>query len=138
MGLKSHYPDTGTWIAAEEQALIARLKDLASPWMVSTDTRPISLGDQQVIVPDFVIDDPQSKQTLAVEILWRWRRKNLASRVRMLEKSDRKDILLLVCRAGQSTDDIPSSLQDQVLSFVQVPNARSVIKKAKSYFSESH
>ena len=136
MGLKSHYPDTGTWIAAEEQALINRLTDLASPWIISTDTRPISLGDQQVVVPDFVIEDPSSKQTLAVEILWRWRRKNLASRVRMLEKSDRKDILLLVCRAGQSMEDIPRSVQEQMISFVQVPNARSVLKKAKSYFSE--
>jgi len=137
LGLRSHYPDTGTWIADEERALIQRLIELGAPLTVSTEGAPISLSDQQVFVPDFVITDPQTQKTVAVEVLWRWRRRSLASRAKELKQLGNRNVILLLCSAGQSDEQIPASVRDKVISFVQIPNARSILKRARTILGQN-
>jgi hypothetical protein len=128
-GLVSHYRDTGTWVAPEEVALHARLKELATPWEVLAGGTVVSLAGEDTLVPDFVLRDPDTGAEALLEIVWRWRASSLKKRWRALRKAGLKHLVLAVSTSANS-DKMPK-LSGPVHVFKATPNARSLIKLAK-------
>ncbi len=131
LGLKSHYRDTGTWVAAEETALIQRLRKLASPWEVSEEASLLELDGQDAVVPDIVLRDPESGAEAFIEVVWRWRRASLASRWELLRRAGPPNLILAVCSTQSAEGDAPPELPGPVHYFKGVPNARALWKLAK-------
>jgi predicted nuclease of restriction endonuclease-like RecB superfamily len=131
MGLQSHYPDTGTWVAPEETALLDRMAELATPWTVSAANQLIDLGDQGAIVPDLMVRCPNTGKTAFVEIVWRWRKGNLKRLDKLLTPETPQNLVLAVCTGDANGRESCPSLRNAVHTFKTVPNAKSLLKMAK-------
>ena len=128
MGLASHYPNTGMWIADEERALFARLVELATPWRVEEGSEWVDLAGHDAFIPDWVIRDPETGRFVYVEIIWRWRRRSLEKRWKLLQQHGPANLVLAVCRNGRADLDALPSWQGRIHTFAQIPNARSILK----------
>ncbi len=126
-GLKTHYRDTGTWIADEEKALLARLKELAAPWTVSAAARLIDLDGRGHLVPDVVLTDPATKRQAFIEVIWRWRKSGLQARYDLLAEAGPKNLVLAICTADER--DLPD-LPGEIYTFRGLPNAKKLLKLA--------
>ncbi len=130
-GLVSHYKDTGTWVAQEEQALIKRLQEVAAPWIVEESGILIEVdGGRQHLVPDLILRDPDSGAQAYIEVLWQWRRAALKSRWKLLRKKGPKNLVLAVCTTRQQ-EELPE-LPGPVHHFKGIPSARSLWKLVKA------
>jgi predicted nuclease of restriction endonuclease-like RecB superfamily len=128
LGLASHYPNTGMWIADEERALFDRLVALASPWRVEEGSEWVDLAGYDAFVPDWVIRDPETGRFVYVEIIWRWRRRSLEKRWKLLQEHGPANMVLAVCRNGRADLDALPVWQGRIHTFAQIPNARSILK----------
>ena len=126
-GLVSHYRDTGTWTAPEELALIERLRELAPDWQIKTDGELIDLDGRDVLVPDLTLVTPDG-DVIYLELVWRWRRGDLKSRWKRLQKRGPDRFILAVSSAHVAR--LPS-LEGPVHVFKGTPNARSILKLAR-------
>lgn len=129
VGLKTHLKDTGTWVAEEELALMARLRELAAPWRVQESTDLLDLDGRGHLVPDLVVRDPDTGAKAFVEVVWRWRKSALKARWKLLRKAGPKNLVLAVCAAG-AADEVPD-LPGPVHVFKGIPNVRSIWKLAR-------
>lgn len=130
-GLRSHYRDTGTWVAPEETALIARLRELAHPWTVSEESVLLPLDGQDVLVPDIVLRDPGSGACAYIEVVWRWRKGSLSSRWELLRSAGPSNLILAVCSTQGAAGETLPELPGPVHRFKGVPNARALWKLCK-------
>lgn len=124
-GLVSHYRDTGAWRSRVEEHFAARFGDEHDGWRLAEGRLPLSVGDRDVVFPDFTLSD--GARVAHVEVVGYWRAEALARRVADLERYGPANLLLAVSRKLRSTQagDLPESAQ--VLSFADVlPVARVV------------
>lgn len=128
-GIVTHYRDTGTWVAAEEQALMKRLAELAAPWHVSDEAELVDLDGRGVLVPDLSIRNPETGATAYIEVIWSWRKASLQSRVRLLAKHGPKNLILAICGASEAPPELKAA---NVHTFKGVPNARTLLKLARA------
>jgi predicted nuclease of restriction endonuclease-like RecB superfamily len=133
-GLASHYRDTGTWVAAEEEALATRMTELADGWSVKTDGVLHDLAGHGVVIPDLVVQCPDTLATAMIEVVWRWRRGALENRWETLQAHGPANLVLAVCTSGQ--DEEFGELPGAVHRFKQVPNARKLWKLAREIASK--
>ena len=129
VGLRSHYQDTGTWVAAEERALVKRLTELAEGWEVTEDTQLVDLDGRDVVVPDILLRERATGRQVGILLIWRWRYRALQSRWSLIRKHGPRNLILAVCKKGKTDDktEIPA-LPGRVHLFSQLPNARSLWK----------
>ena len=131
-GLRSHYRDTGTWVAPEEKALVGRLRELAAPWTVDEGGSLVDLDGRDVLVPDLVLRNPETGEEALIEIAWRWRKGQLARRWKLLTQAGPENLVLAVCSAqGADGSGLPK-LPGPIHAFKTTPNVRTLLKLARS------
>lgn len=128
-GLVSHYKDTGTWVADEEKALIARLREKADGWTVDEGAELVDLDGRGHLVPDLVLRDPSGKRVVYVEVVWRWRRASLKNRWSLLGEAGPGNLILALCT--KDAEEAPPELAGAVHVFKGLPNVRTIWKLAR-------
>ena len=101
--------------------------------MVSTDAELLDLGEQGVLVPDFVFHHPPSGVRVYMEVFGFWRKGAVESRLRLLRKHGPKNLILALSKqlaTGQEgLDEVPG----EVYVFRTTPLARQVLKLLEAY-----
>lgn len=79
--LTSHYPDTGLYMPPELAAFEERFQKLESLWDISHECDLLSIGKQELCVPDYAFTHRVTHQTVYLEIFGFWRKGALEKRL---------------------------------------------------------
>ena len=125
-GLRSHLPDTGTWLSREERWFEERFLALDSGWELSRGGEIIALGRGDVLVPDFSFR--REGRVAMMEVVGVWRRGYLERRLDLLRSHGRPELLLAVSRKLLSDKGKLPALGSEIIPFSSAIPAREVLK----------
>ncbi|MEM9290876.1 MAG: DUF790 family protein [Acidobacteriota bacterium] len=135
-GLKSKRSLRGTWRPEELGYLPQRFAKLGTPWVLDLDVEPMDLGDQGVLIPDYVFRHPRGT-VVHMEVFGYWNRGAVAKRVQLLRRRGPKNLILALSKSlagdGESLADLPS----EVYVFRTAPVAREVVKRLDAFLEPS-
>lgn len=92
-GLQSHYTAQGQWKADEEAYFEEQFDDEETDWELRREGAVLELGDNEVLIPDYVLEHPDGRQAY-LEIVGFWRLSYLERRIEWL--ADRRDLPLVL------------------------------------------
>lgn len=118
-GLVSHYRDTGTWTPEEERQFADRFADRKTPWTLHQEDRIVSLGGEDVLVPDYVLRHEDGREAL-LEIVWSWRKAGLRRHLKHVSGTGPRNLVLAVSDRLQLDDAEVGKLPAGVVRFKQV------------------
>jgi predicted nuclease of restriction endonuclease-like RecB superfamily len=127
-GLCSHYADRGAYTPREHTHFQQRFGDDQDGWSLSTRTRPIDLGGQAVILPDFALR--KDGQTVYLEILGFWRKDDLARRLELLERYGPGNLVLAISKRLRVDKGALDELPVAVVEYADVVPIKRVIEAA--------
>jgi predicted nuclease of restriction endonuclease-like RecB superfamily len=105
-GLRSHLPDFGVYSPPELQAFADSFAAKVKGWVIAADPHPIRLPDG-VWVPDFKLTHSATGQEVFVEVFGFWRKGDIETHFRKLQKSVPGQFVLCVgehLRADEEDD----------------------------------
>jgi predicted nuclease of restriction endonuclease-like RecB superfamily len=123
--LRSHYPDTGMQVSQEATWLGERFQTLKSDWSIDAAKRPLRLGPDAVIMPDFTFR--RGENEVHIEILGYWRKATLQSRLLLLKKHAPNNLILAVSDRLRADKGTLLDLPLQVITFKGVIPAKKVL-----------
>ena len=123
--LRSHYPDTGMQVPQEAIWLGERFQALESDWAISPAKRPLRLGTDAVIMPDFTFT--HGENTVHIEILGYWRKATLQNRLSLLKKYAPNNLIIAISERLQADKGAVSDLPVQIITFKGVIPPKKVL-----------
>jgi predicted nuclease of restriction endonuclease-like RecB superfamily len=123
--LRSHYPDTGMQVPQEATWLGERFQTLKSDWSIDAAKRPLRLGPDAVIMPDFTFRKGENE--VHIEILGYWRKATLQNRLSLLKKHAPNNLILAVSDRLRADKGALLDLPLQVITFKGVIPAKKVL-----------
>jgi hypothetical protein len=112
-GLVSHYRARGQWKAEEEAHFEQRFDEIDPPWELERQGTILDLGDNEVIIPDYVLSHPDGREAY-LEIVGFWRLSYLKRRIEALSSRERMPLILAVSerlKAGrEALEQSPASV----------------------------
>lgn len=112
-GLRSHYTAQGQWKADEEEYFEEQFAEDESDWKLRREGAILELGDNQVLVPDYVLTHPDYRDVY-LEIVGFWRLSYLERRIDLLDEREDLPLVLAVSerlKTGRGTlEDSPASV----------------------------
>lgn len=134
-GLRSHYRDDGAWQGKTQEHLIARFAEHSGPWRLVEGARPLTVGDRDVVFPDFTVTD--GHRELHVEILGFWRPDALAARLEALERFGPQNLVLAVSRKLGTAKAAAVPDSPRVVGFADLLPVPKLVEAAERLASES-
>ena len=112
-GLVSHYRATGQWLSDAERMLEDRFEGYETPWRLKRQGTLLALGENQVLVPDYVLSHPDGRVAF-VEVIGFWRKSYLERRLEALKQLKTPLPLVLVISQGLNSardkfEQVPAS-----------------------------
>lgn len=104
-GLVSHYSARGQWKADEEKHFETRFDEIDPDWNLERRGTILDLGDNEVIIPDYVVSHPDGREAY-LEIIGFWRLSYLRRRIDALADREGLPLILAVSerlKAGRET-----------------------------------
>ncbi|MCA9524582.1 MAG: DUF790 family protein [Myxococcales bacterium] len=127
--LQRPYRDRGTWVSDEETRLRQRLTSDFDDWELVESAQILTLGPQEVTIPDLTLRHRPSGGVVWLEIVGFWRRDYLKRRVEALERSPLP--LLVLVSSKLATDETKALAgQGRLIPFRGVIVAKTVIERA--------
>ncbi len=125
LGLVSHYRDTGAYMTRTEAYFQERFEALDCGWALSREGRPLDLGGEAVVVPDFTFR--RGGRVAHLEIVGVWRREWLARRLELLKRHGPGQLVLAVSTKLSGSKQAIGELPHEVVTFREVVPARDVL-----------
>jgi uncharacterized protein len=130
--LKSHYSPGKVFDSLLEQSFAQRFEQLETPWQLEREVDLVNLGDT-VMIPDFRLVHPDGRSVL-LEIIGYWRPEYLERKLRKIQMSERRDLILAVSQrlnlSGQTAMKL-EKFSDQIIWFKGVLEPKQVLKLAE-------
>jgi hypothetical protein len=130
-GLVSHYTAQGQWKADEEQYFEEQFDDWETDWELRREGAILQLGENQVLVPDYVMEHPDGR-VAHVEIVGFWRLSYLRRRIELLEQADEIPLVLVVSEKLKTGREELESSPASVFFFKTVILVDKVIEAAEA------
>ncbi len=132
-GLQSHYRSRGTWQSDEEKLLRKKLAAIDG-WQVSSSTEILSIGGQDVVVPDLVLTHDATGRRALIELVGYWRSDYMKRRAALLATHAPANLLLCVSRRLRTcADEGEWSWPEQWLEYAGVVSPRRLIELAERF-----
>jgi predicted nuclease of restriction endonuclease-like RecB superfamily len=126
LGLVSHYRDQGTWTSRTEEWFTERFAKLDSPWTMGPG-RPIDLGGQAMMVPDFSFE--RDGRVGHLEIVGFWRGAYLKKRLGALPDNV---ILAVSSRLAGDKTKLPATVANRIIQFAEVIPPKRVVERLEA------
>jgi uncharacterized protein len=130
LGLVSHYRDRGVYVTREEQFLMDRFADLATPWVLERRSEVVDLGGRGVLIPEFVLRHKTDGRVAYVELMGFWKREYLEARLGLLRDEGPKNLIVAVPwrLRGDEAFEAPVG---EVMFFKDVIVAKELLERAE-------
>ncbi|MCH9650554.1 MAG: DUF790 family protein [Deltaproteobacteria bacterium] len=132
-GLKPYNRLTGQWQPQELTFLPEQLARLDCGWEVSTEAELLPLGNQGILVPDYVFTHPASGRRVLMEVFGFWNKGAIASRLELLRQHGPDNLILAMSRSLASGAENLEDLPSEIYQFRTAPVARQVVKLLKGF-----
>ena len=130
-GLRSHYPDTGAYETRTQQWFRERFEALNSDWRCEPGQAPITLGDVDVILPDFCFR--KGDKTAYLEIVGYWNPERLQTHIKAVHDYGRGNIIVAVSRKlNGSKSVLENNSESPLIDFAEVIPAKRVLQAIES------
>ena len=130
-GLRSHYPDTGAYETRTQQWFRERFEALNSDWRCEPGQAPITLGDADVILPDFCFR--KGDKTAYLEIVGYWNPERLQTHIKAVHDYGRGNIIVAVSRKlNGSKSVLENNSESPLIDFAEVIPAKRVLQAIES------
>ena len=126
MGLQSHYRDTGTWTSRAETWFLERFDQLDHGWTVGPG-EPMTLGGQQMMVPDLTFK--KDGRVAHLDIVGFWRASHLKDHLAALPANV---IVAVSSKLKGEKAALPTSMAASVIRFSEVIPAGKVLAALES------
>ncbi|MEQ8766782.1 MAG: DUF790 family protein [Planctomycetota bacterium] len=93
-GLKTHVPDTGTYIPEELQRFGERFNDKIDGWKCEPQSEIVDLGGQGIFIPDFTFTEEATGKKVWLELFGYWKKSGLEERLALLKEHAPGPVLL--------------------------------------------
>lgn len=131
LGLASHYPDKGVYVTREEQHLLDRFADLATPWTLERRAEVIDLGGRGVLVPELVIRHTGDGREALVDVMGFWRKEYLDARLALLREEGPRHLILLAPWRLRGDEGELARAAAEVIFYKDVIPAKELIERAE-------
>ncbi len=129
--LRSYYKDKGVYVTDEEAYFRKRWKSFDLPWELRATTKVLRLGPKELLLTDYRLKHRDSRM-IYLEILGFWNKESLLRRLKLLEKHQLSEKLLMIApaRLRVSSDDLAASA-DKVYFFKDAIIPKKVVEFAE-------
>ena len=127
--LRSHYTDTGAYETKEQKWFVERFAKLKTPWKLRPCLKPVVLGTEAVMLPDFTLE--HEGRVAHLEIVGFWRRDYLERRVELLKKHGPGNLILAVSRKLRASKEKLGDFDGEVIDFSEIIPPKTVIEAAE-------
>jgi predicted nuclease of restriction endonuclease-like RecB superfamily len=128
-GLRSHLSDFGVYTPPELQAFADSFANKVKGWVIASDPHPINLADG-VWVPDFKLTHPASGKDVYVEIFGFWRKGDIETHYRKLQKGAAGKFVLCVGESMRADEDDEVTFGNAVYRYKRTPLPEEVARVA--------
>lgn len=132
-GLKPYNRLTGQWQPQELTFLPEQMARLDCGWEVSTEAELVPLGNQGILVPDYVFTHAPSGRRVLMEVFGFWNKGAVASRLELLRQHGPDNLILAMSRSLASGAENLEDLSSEIYLFRTSPVARQVVKLLKTF-----
>lgn len=131
-GLRSHYPDFGTYTPPEFGIFADNFRATAEDWLLTDEPHPIPLGNgtEGVWVPDFRLTHTKTGREVFLELFGFWRKGDIEAHYRRLKKHLPGQFLLVVSEAMRADETDDAAFGPEVVRYKRTPSAEEVRKAA--------
>lgn len=130
-GLRSHLPDRGTWIPREAEWFEQRFRARERDWTLERGGALVPLGNQDALVPDYVLRRDGRRAWL--EIVGMWRRNWLERRIHLVKEHGVPNLILAVSRnlLGDKGKALPRQRNVRLVPFARIIPVKDVLAAAE-------
>lgn len=129
-GLVSTTKQQGVYQTREESWFIERFAALDTPWTLVPDPPLLTLGGQEVVVPDVGLRHPDGRVAW-VEILGFWRKASVEGRVAALRQCPELPLILAVSSQLRASTEELGEIPAEVVYFREIIPPREIVERAE-------
>ncbi|MFT7519330.1 MAG: putative nuclease of restriction endonuclease-like RecB superfamily [Kiritimatiellia bacterium] len=96
LGLQSHYTDTGAYETQQQKWFTERFAAAATEWKLRPGQRPVDLGGQGVLLPDFELR--KDGKVAYLEICGFWRHDSLSRKLSLMDRYGPGNVIVALSR----------------------------------------
>jgi uncharacterized protein len=128
-GVRSHLSDFGVYTPPELEMFATSFAAKVKGWVLATDPHPINLPDG-VWVPDFELTHPASGKKVYVEIFGFWRKGDIETHYKKLQKGAAGKFVLCVGEQMRADEDDEVAFGNAVYRYKRTPLPEEVARVA--------